>query len=127
MMGNVDLSRDHPGASYEANVDEPVFVGSILAIPRGAPARVALANVAQAGHIQGRSEIRPHLTSLVIGGRSYAVRSSFFEKAGLSRGKLNGKVIGGAAVGAALGGIFGRGKGAAVGAAAGAGAGPRRK
>jgi len=124
MMGNVDSSRDIPGASYEAKVDEPVFVGSIMAIPRGAPARVALANVAQAGHIQGRSEIRLHLTSLVIGGRSFPVRSSFFEKVGPSRGKLSGEVIGGgAAVGAAVGGIFGRGKGAAAGATAGAGAG----
>ena len=124
MIGSVDSSRDNPGESFQASVDEPVFVGSLMAIPRGASARVALANVAQAGHIQGRSEVRLQLISLNIHGRSYPVRSTFFEKAGASRGKRSAEVIGGgAAAGAVLGGIFGRGKGAAIGAAAGAGAG----
>jgi Protein kinase domain len=124
MIDSVDSSRDNPGASFQASVDEPVFVGSLMAIPRGASARVALANVAQAGHIEGRSEVRLHLISLNIHGRSYPVRSAFFEKVGASRGQRSAEVIGGsAAAGAVLGGILGHGKGAAIGAAAGAGAG----
>jgi hypothetical protein len=124
MIDGVDSSRNVPGQSFPASVDEPVFVGSLLAIPRGAQARVLLADAAQAGHIEGRSEIRLHLASLVIQGRTYPVRSSYFEKVGASRGKRSAEVIGGgAAAGAVIGGIFGRGKGAAIGAGAGAGAG----
>jgi hypothetical protein len=124
MIDNVDSSRDHSGQRFEARVDEPVVVGGRTVISRGASARLVMTNVAQAGHIEGRSEVSLELVSISINGASYPVRSNLFAKQGASRGKRSAAVIGGgAAVGAAIGGIFGHKKGAAAGAAAGAGGG----
>ncbi len=124
MIDNVDSGRDHSGQRFEASVDAPVVIGGRTVIKRGAVARLVLTNVAQAGHIEGRSEVKLELVSISINGASYAVRSSLFAKQGASRGKRSAAVIGGgAAVGATIGGIFGHKKGAAVGAVSGAGAG----
>ena len=124
MIDNVDSSRDHTGQRFEASVDQPVVIGDRTVIPRGAGARVVLTNVAQAGHIEGRSEVRLELVSISINGTPYVVRSNLYDKQGVSRGKRSAAVIGGGAVvGGVIGGIFGHKKGAAIGAASGAGAG----
>ncbi len=124
LIQGIDSSRDRAGQRFEASVDSPVAARGRTVIPRGATARVALVNAAQAGHIKGRSELGLQLVALSIQGRSYPVRSSIVEKQGSSRGKVSAEVIGGgAAVGAAIGGFLGRRRGAATGAVAGAGAG----
>ncbi len=124
MIDSIDTSRDHAGQRFAASIDSPVVVRGRVVIPRGANARVLLANSSQAGHIEGRSAVSLQLISVSIHGVAYPVRSSFFTKEGSSRGKRSAVIIGGgAAVGAAIGGIFGRKRGAAEGAVAGAGAG----
>jgi predicted Ser/Thr protein kinase len=124
MIDGIDTSRDRAGQRFAASIDSPVVVRGRVVIPKGANARVLLANSSQAGHIEGRSAVSLQLISVSIRGVAYPVRSSSYVKQGSSRGKRSAVVIGGgAAVGAAIGGIFGRKKGAAEGAAAGAGAG----
>ncbi len=124
MIDSIDSSRDQAGQRFDASVDAPVLVDGRTVIPKGARARVLLASVAQAGHIEGRSGVKLQLISVTLHGAAHSVRSSVFEQQGSSRGKRSAVIIGGgAAVGAAIGGIFGRKKGAAEGAAAGAGAG----
>jgi len=124
MIASIDSSRSRLGEKFDASVAEPVMLGGGVVIPRGAAARVELANATQSGHIEGRPSVSLELVSLVFGGHSYAVRSNLFQEQGGSRGKRSAEVIGGAAAaGAAIGGIFGHGKGAATGAAAGAAAG----
>ena len=124
MIASIDSSQSRIGQRFDASVDEPIMLGGTAVIPRGATARVALANATQSGHIEGRPTVSLELISLVFGGHTYAVRSNLFEQQGASRGKRSAEVIGGAAAaGAAIGGIFGHGKGAATGAAAGAAAG----
>jgi predicted Ser/Thr protein kinase len=124
MIDSIDTSRDRAGQRFAASIDSPVVVRGRVVIPKGANARVLLANSSQAGHIEGRSAVSLQLVSVSIHGVAYPVRSSSYVKEGSSRGKRSAVVIGGgAAVGAAIGGIFGRRRGAAEGAAAGAGAG----
>jgi predicted Ser/Thr protein kinase len=124
MIDSIDTSRDRAGQSFAASIDSPVVVRGRVVIPRGANARVLLANASQAGHIEGRSAVRLQLISVSIHGAAYPVRSSSYVRQGSSRGKRSAAIIGGgAALGAAIGGIFGRKKGAAGGAVAGAGAG----
>ncbi|HLG98061.1 MAG TPA: protein kinase [Bryobacteraceae bacterium] len=120
----VDTSVNRPGERFDASVDEPIVVDGRVVVPRGASAKIVLANETQAGHIEGRNSVSLQLVALTFGGYNYPVRSSTFQQEGASRGKRSAEVIGGgAAVGAVIGGIFGHGKGAAAGAAAGAGAG----
>jgi serine/threonine protein kinase len=124
LIDGVDSSRSQAGQRFDASVDAPVAVGGRTIIPKGANAKVVLAAVNQAGHIEGRSEVKLALVSVSIRGVPHAVHSDVFDKQGASRGKASAVVIGGgAAVGGAIGGIFGHKKGAAVGAASGAGAG----
>ncbi len=124
MIASIDSSRSRLGEKFDASVVEPVMLGGGVVIPRGAAARVELANATQSGHIEGRPTVSLELVSLVFGGHTYAVRSNLFQQQGGSRGKRSAEVIGGAAAaGAAIGGIFGHGKGAATGAVAGAAAG----
>ena len=120
----IDSRASHIGDHVNATVIAPVVVGGNIIVPFGSPARLQLTNVANAGHIEGRSLLQLQLVSLTIHGRGYAVHSAPFVKAGSSRGKRSAEVIGGAAaVGAVIGGIFHHKKGAAEGAAAGAGVG----
>jgi hypothetical protein len=124
MIDSIDTSRNRAGQRFAASIDSPVVVRGRVVIPRGANARVLLANSSQAGHIEGRSAVSLELISVSIHGVAYPVRSNLFTQQGSSRGKRSAVVIGGgAAVGAAIGGIFGRKRGAAEGAVAGAGAG----
>jgi hypothetical protein len=124
MIDSIDTSRNRAGQRFAASIDSPVVVHGRVVIPRGANARVLLANASQAGHIEGRSAVSLELISISIHGVAYPVRSNFFTQQGSSRGKRSAAIIGGgAAVGAAIGGIFGRKRGAAEGAVAGAGAG----
>jgi hypothetical protein len=124
MIDGVDSSRSQAGQRFDASVDAPVAVGGRTVIPKGANAKVVLVAVNQAGHIEGRSEVKLALVSVSIRGVPHAVKSDLFDKQGASRGKASAMVIGGgAAVGGAIGGSFGHKKGAAVGAASGAGAG----
>ena len=124
LIDTVDSSRIRPGQLFDATVNAPVLAGGRSLIPQGTRAKVMLAGLDLAGHIEGRSVLKLALASIVIHGVPIPVKTNLFEKAGSSRGKASAVVIGGgAAVGAAIGGIFGHKKGAALGAASGAGAG----
>jgi len=118
MVDEVKSSVDQTGQKFAASVDAPVMVDGAVVIPAGAPARVALINVAQVP-IAPRSDVQLELVRLAINGITYRARSSIFEQQSLAQGKKRAAVVG-AAVGGAIGGIFGHKKGAAEGAAAGA-------
>src|SRR6185503_2322415 len=78
----------------------------------------------QSGKLCGREELARDLYEVSIGGRKYAVATSYAEVESASRTAKTGKVGGGtAALGAVIGAIAGGGKGAAIGAVSGAGAG----
>lgn len=124
MIDSIDSARNRAGEEFAASVDNPVVVGSRVAIPQGADAKIRLVEARSAGHMTGSSELQLELISVAVNGTPYNVTSGYYEAHGASRGKRTAETVGGGAgLGALIGAIAGRGKGAAIGAAAGAGAG----
>ena len=124
MVDSIDSRYDQPGKRFHATLDQDLLVNGILVAPKGTDAYGRLIYASQAGHIQGRAELRLELTTLMINGQARAIATGEYHLAGKSRGKQSGERIGGAAIGGAIiGGIIGGGQGAAAGAALGAGAG----
>jgi hypothetical protein len=101
-----------------------VAIGGVLAIPRGATVLGVVTEVKKAGALSGSSELALRLTSLELGGQSYALDTDQFKVKGPDKaGRTVSNAIGGALMGALIGGAADRGFGAAVGAGAGAAAG----
>ena len=120
----VDSDRNQIGDKFKATLEEPLIVGDVTVVPKGADVYGRLTQSTQAGHIQGRSELRLELTGIVVNGETIGISTGDYSVSGGSRGATTAKRVGGgAAVGALIGAIAGGGKGAAVGATVGAGAG----
>jgi len=112
------------GDVFHGSISAPITIDDQTIVPTTADVEGRVVDVKSAGRFAGKSDLILQLTRLKMNGKSYAIQTDQWSKAGSSRGKATAaKVGGGAAVGAILGGIFGGGKGAAIGATAGAGAG----
>jgi hypothetical protein len=120
----LDSKRVKPGDYFQGTVAQNIYVGSVLAIPRGAQVTGRVADVKKPGELKGGASIALQLTSLSLGGNSYALASDVFDTSSPGKGGYTAaNTIGGTALGAAIGAIAGGGPGAAIGAAAGAGVG----
>ncbi len=120
----VDSDRNQIGDKFKASLEEPLTVGDVLVAPKGTYVYGRLIEAKQAGHIQGRSELRLELTGIVVNGQTIGISTGDYAVSGGSRGESTAKRVGGgAALGAIIGAVAGGGKGAAVGATVGAGAG----
>jgi hypothetical protein len=120
----VDSDKNHVGDKFQASLDQALYVNEVLVAPRGADVYGRLEEVKEAGHIQGKSQLKLSLTSIVINGQNVPLSTGDYELSGKSRGTNTAKKVGGgAAIGAVIGAIAGGGKGAAIGAGVGAGAG----
>lgn len=123
---NQELSSEtaQVGDTFHGSMSSPVMIDGHTVIPTSADVEGHVVDVKSAGRFKGQSDLVLELTRLVMGGKSYSLKTDQWSKQGNARGKSTAaKVGGGAALGAILGGVFGGGKGAAIGAAAGAGAG----
>lgn len=117
-------SRTHRATELFRGFVDPIVVDDRVIVPPGADASLKLIYARSAGHMPGRSEVGPELSSISFQGKTYHVVSSKVRRVGTSRGKQTAeRVGGGAALGALIGAIAGGGKGAAIGAAVGGGAG----
>ena len=124
MIDGVDSSVNHTGDTFHASLASPIIVDDQIVVPAGTDVTAKLVNAKSAGHMTGQSQLALELVSMEFQGKSYALASSEYSKAGSSRGKRTAETVGGgAAIGAILGAVIGGGKGAAIGAASGAGAG----
>ena len=120
----IDSDKNHVGDKFEATLDEALYVNDTMVAPKGSSVYGRLEEVKEAGHIEGKSELKLALTGIVINGQTVAVSSGDYALSGKSRGANTAKKVGGgAAAGAVIGAIVGGGKGAAIGAGVGAGAG----
>ena len=123
-IDEIDSSKSRVGDKFQASLEQPLYVNEMLVAPKGADVYGRLEEAKEAGHIQGKSQLKLTLTGIVINGQTVALSTGDYELAGKSRGSNTAKKVGGgAAVGAVIGAIAGGGKGAAIGAGVGAGAG----
>ena len=109
-----------PGMRVNAIVDDPIYVGGRIVVPRGAPAMLEVVRVSRSSNFEGRDRFTLKVLWIEAGQRVYPVSTNHVEMKGPSEGKKAARKIGiGAGIGALAGGIFGGGTGAAIGAAAG--------
>ncbi len=120
----IDSDRNQVGDKFQASLEEPITIDDAVIVPKGANVYGRLIEATEAGKIQGRSQLRLELTSIMVNGQSVQLQTGEYSVTGSSRGASTAKRVGGgAAAGALLGALIGGGKGAAVGAGVGAGAG----
>lgn len=123
-IDSIDSDKNRVGDKFSATLEQPLYVNDTLVASKGADVYGRLDEAKEAGHIQGKSQLKLSLTGIVINGQTVPLSTGDYELSGHSRGANTAKKVGGgAAVGAVVGAIVGGGKGAAVGAGVGAGAG----
>jgi len=116
----IDVDTSATGQTFKAIVDDPVMIGGVVVIPRGASAVVQAVHVEQSGKMKGSDKISLKVNSIGFGGMVHEVTTTYVQTKGSGEGKkTTRKVAGGAGLGAIVGGIAGGGSGAAIGAAVG--------
>jgi hypothetical protein len=120
----LDSKKAKPGDYFQGTMAQSVYVGNVIAIPRGAVVTGRVVDVKKAGELKGGASIALQLTNLSLGGNSYALATDVFDTNGPGKGGYTaGNTVGTAALGAVIGAIAGGGPGAAIGAVAGTGVG----
>jgi len=104
----VNSKRADRGSPVLFTVNEDVYVGDALAIPRGATVHGEVVKSQRAGVLTGSPELILKLDSLELGGRSYPLYTYQFEVKGTSKTRpTETKALRGAAVGAIVGAATG--------------------
>jgi hypothetical protein len=120
----LDSKKVKPGEYFQGTVAQSVYVGNVLAIPRGAQVTGRIVDVKKPGELKGSASIALQVTTLNLGGNSYSLATDIFDTSSPGKGGYTaGTTVGTTALGAAIGAIAGGGPGAAIGAVAGAGVG----
>ena len=124
MIDNVDSKVNKVGDTFHASLEQPLVVGNTVVAPKGVDIYGRLIQAQEAGHFEGKSELRLSLTGIKIGNQVVPIVTGGYDVAGKSRGEDSAKKIGGGAgLGALIGAVAGHAKGAVIGAGVGAGAG----
>jgi hypothetical protein len=124
MIDSVDSDKNHVGDRFRASLEQDFVVDDIVIAPKGTDVYGRLSEAKEAGHIQGKSQLKLELTEILIRNRLQPIMTGDYEVSGSSRGSDTAKKVGiGAVAGTVIGAIAGGGKGAAIGAGVGAGAG----
>ena len=117
----LDTAQMIKGQIFDATAANDVYVGNVLAIPRGAQIQGKVVQLKKAGPLGGNTLIALKLTELNLGGQFYPLDTDLWWNKGPNKaGYTAGNTIAGTAFGAILGGLIGGGTGAAVGAGVGA-------
>ena len=124
MIDSVDSDKNHVGDRFRASLEQDFVVEGTVIAPKGTDVYGRLSEAKEAGHIQGKSQLKLELTDILIRNRLQPIMTGDYEVSGSSRGSDTAKKVGiGAVAGTVIGAIAGGGKGAAIGAGVGAGAG----
>ncbi len=124
MIDGVDSDKNNVGDRFHASLEQDFLVDDAVVAPKGADVYGRLSEAKEAGHFQGKAQLRLELTDIMINGRLQPLMTGEYEVSGASRGSDTAKKVGiGAVAGTVIGAIAGGGKGAAIGAGVGAGAG----
>ena len=120
----LDSKKVKPGDYFQGTVAQSIYVGNVIAIPRGAQVTGRIVDVKKPGELKGGASIALQLTTLNLGGNSYSLATDIYNTNSPGKGGYTtGNAVGGAALGAVIGAIAGGGPGAAIGAVAGTGVG----
>lgn len=112
------------GQTFLGTLAQPVSVGGLTALPRGATVSGTVVTAKTKGKIKGQGELALALTSVSTRGMTYQIRTNVLSSTVKGKGKRTAATTGGGAAGGALiGGLAGGGKGAGIGALVGATAG----
>ena len=124
MIDSVDSDKNYVGDRFRASLEQDFVVEGVVIASKGTDVYGRLAEAKEAGHIQGKSQLKLELTDILIHNRLQPIMTGDYEVSGSSRGEDTAKKVGiGAVAGTVIGAIAGGGKGAAIGAGVGAGAG----
>jgi hypothetical protein len=124
MIDSVDSDKNYVGDRFRASLEQDFVVDGVVIATKGTDVYGRLAEAKEAGHIQGKSQLKLELTDILIHNRLQPIMTGDYEVSGSSRGEDTAKKVGiGAVAGTVIGAIAGGGKGAAIGAGVGAGAG----
>jgi len=124
MIDSIDSDKNHIGDRFRASLEQDFVVDGTLIAPKGSDVYGRLSEAKEAGHIQGKSQLKLELTDILIHNRLQPIMTGDYEVSGSSRGSDTAKKVGiGAIAGTVIGAIAGGGQGAAIGAGVGAGAG----
>jgi hypothetical protein len=124
MIDSVDSDKNNIGDRFRASLEQDFVVNGAVIAPKGTDVYGRLSEAKEAGHIQGKSQLKLELTDILIRNRLQPILTGEYEVSGSSRGSDTAKKVGiGAVAGTVIGAIAGGGKGAAIGAGVGAGAG----
>jgi YmgG-like glycine-zipper protein len=124
MIDSVDSDKNHVGDRFRASLEQDFVVDGAVIAPKGTDVYGRLSEAKEAGHIEGKSQLKLELTDILIRNRLQPIMTGDYEVSGSSRGSDTAKKVGiGAVAGTIIGAIAGGGKGAAIGAGVGAGAG----
>ncbi len=118
----LDATRVQPGQVFAATVAADVYMGGVLALPRGAVVTgKVVATQSNKGDLAGKQGLSLVLNSVNLGGQLYSLPTDTWSGQGPGKGGYSaGNTIGAAGLGAVIGAIAGGGAGAAIGAGAGA-------
>ena len=124
MIDSVDSDKNNVGDRFRASLEQDFVVDDVVIAPKGTDVYGRLSEAKEAGHIEGKSQLKLELTDILIRNRLQPIMTGEYEVSGSSRGEDTAKKVGiGAVAGTIIGAIAGGGKGAAIGAGVGAGAG----
>jgi hypothetical protein len=124
MIDSVDSDKNHVGDRFRASLEQDFVVDGMTIAPKGADVYGRLSEAKEAGHIQGKSQLKLELTDILIRNKLQPIMTGDYDVSGSSRGSDTAKKVGiGAVAGTVIGAIAGGGRGAAIGAGVGAGAG----
>ena len=120
----LDSKKVKPGDYFQGTLAQSVYVGNVLAIPRGVGVTGRVVDVKKPGELKGGASLALQLTTLNLGGNSYSLATDTFNTGGPGKGGYTAaNTVGTAALGAVIGAVAGGGPGAAIGAVAGTGVG----
>jgi hypothetical protein len=124
MIDSIDSDKNNVGDRFRASLEQDFVVDGVVIATKGTDVYGRLSEAKDAGHFQGKSQLKLELTDILIRNRLQPIMTGDYEVSGSSRGADTAKKVGiGAVAGTVIGAIAGGGKGAAIGAGVGAGAG----
>lgn len=124
LQSPISSASAQSGDRFHAVLDSPIRVDGQTVAASGAEVTGKVVAAEHSGRLSHPGMLELELSSIQMGGRNVAIRTSRITARGASHKKRNlGWIGGGTGGGALLGGLLGGGKGALIGGLAGAGAG----